>query len=155
MRHGGRRLTLDRLVGRHDRDRGASAVELAIVAPALLILIFFSIQASLYYYGRVVAQGAAREGVSQLRLAQTKADADKNAAAIQTNVEDYAASVGRETLLAPVVDSGYLEAEGTVWVSVEGRVITLVPGLDLTVTQRVDGTVERFETDDRLRPPPS
>jgi len=155
VRHGGRRLTLDRPVGRHDRDRGASAVELAIVAPALLILIFFSIQASLYYYGRVVAQGAAREGVSQLRLAQTKADADKNAAAIQTNVEDYAASVGRETLLAPVVDSGYLEEEGTVWVSVEGRVITLVPGLDLTVTQRVDGTVERFETDDRLRPPPS
>lgn len=155
MRDGRRRLIVGRLADHQDRDRGASAVELAIVAPALLLLIFFSIQASLYYYGRVVAQQAAREGVSVLRLAQTEAIAEGAKAEVQRNVEDYAASVGRETLLDPVADSRYLEDEGTVWVSVEGQVISLVPGLDLTVTQRVDGTVERFETDERLRPAPS
>ena len=49
-------------------DDGASALELSIVAPAILALIF-AIQAGLFFYCRTVAVQAAREGVSQLRLA--------------------------------------------------------------------------------------
>ena len=139
-------------VRRAGADRGASAVELAIVAPALLFLIFLSIQAGLYYYGRVVAQQAAREGVSQLRLAQDEAVAETVTEDVRSGVENYARTVGRETLLAPDADSTYDADAGTVSVTVTGRVISLVPGLDLTVTQQVTGEIERFESDERGRP---
>jgi Flp pilus assembly protein TadG len=130
-------------------DRGASALELTFVAPGLLLFIFFSIQAGLYFYGRAVAEQAAREGVSKLRLAQTEAISDSIRADVQTAVEAYAVAVGRETLLEPEATTTYSADTGKVSVTVQGRVITLVPGLDLRVTQRVFGEIERFEGDDR------
>ncbi|MEX2292013.1 MAG: TadE/TadG family type IV pilus assembly protein [Mycobacteriales bacterium] len=130
-------------------DRGASALELTFVAPGLLLFIFFSIQAGLYFYGRAVAEQAAREGVSKLRLAQTEAISDSIRADVQTAVEAYAVTVGRETLLDPEATTTYDADEGKVSVTVQGSVITLVPGLDLRVTQRVFGEIERFEGDER------
>lgn len=130
-------------------DAGASALELSLVAPVLLVFIFFSIQAGLYFYGRAVAEQAAREGVSRLRLAQTEQISDSVRAAVQRSVESYAATVGRETLLDPAAATTYDAATGKVSVTVEGRVLTLVPGLDLHVTQVVVGEIERFEEDAR------
>lgn len=129
-------------------DRGASALELTLVAPALLAFIFFSIQAGLYFYGRTVAEQAAREGVSKLRLAQTEAISDSIREDVETSVEAYAATVGRETLLNPKATADYVEATGVVSVTVTGEVISLV-GLTLTVTQQVFGEIERFEGDPR------
>ena len=126
-------------------DRGASALELTLVAPGLLVFIFLTIQAGLYFYGRAVAEQAAREGVSKLRLAQTEQISDAVRADVQTAVEAYAVAVGRETLLDPEATTTYDAADGTVSVTVKGTVITLVPGLDLTITQRVFGQIERFE----------
>lgn len=132
-------------------DRGASALELSLVAPVLLAFIFFSIQAGLYFYGRAVAEQAAREGVSKLRLAQTGDICKDIQDAVQASVEAYAVTVGRETLLDPVATIGcpVNDAEEKVTVTVSGDVITLVPGLNLTVTQRVLGEIERFEEDVR------
>lgn len=130
-------------------DRGASALELTLVAPGLLLFIFFSIQAGLYFYGRAVAEQAAREGVSKLRLAQTETISDSIRADVQTAVEAYAVAVGRETLLDPEAATTYSADTGKVSVTVQGRVITLIPGLDLRVTQRVFGEIERFEGDER------
>lgn len=129
-------------------DRGASALELTFVAPALLLFLFFAIQAGLWFYGRAVAEQAAREGVSRLRLAQTEAVSDAVSADVQSAVERYASAVGRETLLAPRATTTYDAEGGKVSVTVEGSVITLVPGLDLRVTQRVFGEIERFEGDE-------
>jgi Flp pilus assembly protein TadG len=122
-------------------------VELSIVAPALLALIFFSVQAGLWWYGRTVALQAAREGVSQLRTAPDLDAYDAVSAAVTESTRRYAAAVGRETLLDPTAVPGYDEDAGRVSMTVSGRVISLVPGLDLTVTQRVFGEVERFEAD--------
>jgi Flp pilus assembly protein TadG len=128
-------------------DRGASAVEMAILAPALLLIIFFAVQAGLYYYGRAVAIQAAREGVSQLRLAQDDVTADAIGGDVRVRTRDFAIAVGRETLTSPKVESTYDGDAGAVSVTVTGQVITLVPGLDLTVTETVRGRVERFEPD--------
>ena len=130
-------------------DRGASALELTLVAPGLLVFVFFSIQAGLYFYGRAVAEQAAREGVSRLRLAQTTTISDSIRDDVQTAVEAYAVAVGRETLLEPEATTTYDADSGKVSVTVTGSVITLVPGLDLEVTQRVFGEIERFEGDER------
>ena len=125
--------------------RGASALELTLVAPGLLVFIFLTIQAGLYFYGRAVAEQAAREGVSRLRLAQTEQISDAVRADVQTAVEAYAVAVGRETLLQPKATTTYDAGSGKVSVTVTGDVITLVPGLDLTITQQVFGEIERFE----------
>ncbi len=132
-------------------DRGASALELVLVAPGLLAFIFFSIQAGLYFYGRSVAQQAAREGVSTLRLAQTREVSDASQSAVQTSVENFARAVGRETLLDPRATLQYEgpAQAGRVSVTVRGTVITLVPGVTLRVTQRAFGEIERFEGDTR------
>ena len=132
---------------RRDRDRGASAIELAFIAPALLLLIFFSIQAALWWYGRTVALQAAREGVSQLRLASDRATYQQIAGPVTDRTERFAVAVGRESLLDPVATPDYDEAAGRVSMSVTGRVITLWPGAPLRVTQEAFGEVERFEGD--------
>lgn len=111
----------------------------------LLVFVFLMIQAGLFFYGRAVAEQAAREGVSKLRLAQTDQLSDAVRADVQTAVEAYAVAVGRETLLQPEASTTYDAVTGKVSVTVTGDVITLVPGLDLSITQRVFGEIERFE----------
>lgn len=129
------------------RDRGSTALELAIIAPALLALIFFSLQAAFFFYGRAVATQAAREGVSQLRLAEDPDTYGVLQGPALERTERFASSVGGAGLVGPTATSAYLEqADGTarVSVTVTGSVITLVPGLDLTATAEASGTVERF-----------
>lgn len=128
-------------------DTGASALELAIVAPALLLLIFFGIQAGLFYYGQTVAVQSAREGVSLVRLAQDETQALDLIPLAEDKAEDFATAVGRESLLQPDAVADYDAGTGRVSVEVTGRVITLVPGLDLTVTEQAFGEIERFEED--------
>lgn len=128
-------------------DSGASALELSFIAPGLIFLIFFCIQGALFFYGRSVALQAAREGVSQLRLAQDEATYDDIRPGVVSNTEQFAIDVGREALLDPIATPSYDDDAGRVQMTVTGRVITLVPGLDLTVTQSAQGPVERFEGD--------
>ena len=127
-------------------DRGASAVELAVVAPALLLLIFFSIQAALWEYGRSVAEQSAREAVSRLRVIVVGADVPSALAAAQVEAENYARSVGRESVLDPVA-TATLTGPARVRVSVSGRAISLVPGVTLTVHGAAEGDIEQFQVD--------
>jgi Flp pilus assembly protein TadG len=132
---------------RRGNDTGASAIELAFLAPVLLMFIFFAIQTGLWWYGRTVAIQAAREGVSELRLAPDRADYDANVSAIVDRTQRFAVEVGRESLLDPKATPAYDEAGGRVSMTVTGSVITLWPGPKLTVTQTAHGEVERFEGD--------
>lgn len=133
-------------------DRGASALELSIVAPGLLLLIFFSIQAGLFFYGRAVAVQAAREGVSQLRTAQRAALAADVQAQIEEGIEAYALAVGREALTEPEAVGTYDAETGRVTMTVTGTTITLVPGITLTATGFAAGEIERFEGDESDHP---
>lgn len=128
-------------------DSGVSAVEMAFIAPALILVIFFAIQAALFFYGRNVAIQAAREGVSQLRLAQDQASYEAQKADIVDHTETFAHTVGHEALSGPVATPHYDPLAGRVTMLVTGKVITLVPGLNLTVTEQAEGPIERFEGD--------
>lgn len=148
-----RPLTRVRRERRDVADRGTSALELAIIAPVLLSLIFFSLQAAFFFYGRAAATHAAREGVSMLRLAEDQADYAALQPDALARTERFAANVGGPGLVAPEVTSAYVEeGDGTarVTVTVTGRVITLVPGLRLNATADASGTVERFLEPERL-----
>jgi Flp pilus assembly protein TadG len=134
--------------GHHSRtERGVSALELSFLAPGLIFLIFFVIQAGLFFYGKSVAIQAAREGVSQLRLAQTADVYGDIRPGVVRNTESFATQVGREALIDPAATPSYDEVAGRVAMEVRGSVITLVPGLDLQVSARAEGAVERFEPD--------
>jgi Flp pilus assembly protein TadG len=128
-------------------ERGVSALELSMVAPGLIFLIFFSIQAALFFYGKTVAIQAAREGVSQLRLAPDRAVYEDIRGFVVDNTESFATNVGREALLRPIATPSYDEVNGRVTMEVRGGVITLIPFMELTVTERAEGSVERFESD--------
>jgi Flp pilus assembly protein TadG len=128
-------------------ESGAGALELAFLAPGLIFLIFFVIQAGLFFYGKTVAIQAAREGVSQLRLAQTEDVYADIRADVVRNTESFALSVGREALLQPKATPRYLDREGRVEMDVQGDVITLVPGLQLRATAHAEGAIERFDPD--------
>lgn len=134
---------------RRGRERGSTAIELAILAPIFLMLIFFTIQAGLFFYGRTVAVQAAREGVSQLRLAETQADYDAIRVQVEDNTRQFAASVGRQGLSNAQVVSAYYDTSGRVEVYVTGNVISLVPGLNLSTTASASGVVERFQEPER------
>ncbi len=129
-------------------ESGASALELSFLAPGLIFLIFLVIQAGLFFYGKTVAIQAAREGVSQLRLAQTPDVYEDIRGDVVRNTESYALSVGREALLQPRAVSSYDDAAGRVTMDVEGDVITLVPGLQLRATAHAEGAIERFDPDE-------
>ncbi|ANS79100.1 putative membrane protein [Serinicoccus hydrothermalis] len=136
-----------RRVHRPARDAGTSALELAIVAPVLLSLIFFSLQAAFFFYGRAAATHAAREGVSLLRLAEDQQQYAALRPDAMARTTRFASNVGGPGLTDAEATSTYVEeGDGTarVTVTVSGRVITLVPGLNLTATADASGTVERF-----------
>jgi len=118
---------------------------MAFIAPGLIFLIFFCIQGALFFYGRNVAIQSAREGVSQLRLAQTEADYLNIRAGVKGNTESFATTVGREALIDPLATPSYDAELGRVRMKVQGKVISLLPWLDLTVTEEAEGPVERFE----------
>jgi Flp pilus assembly protein TadG len=127
-----------------DRDRGVSSLELAFIAPSLIALIFFVIQAALFFYGRSVAQDAAREAVSRLRLDQTQSAYDGNHTAIEKEVAGFAHSIGSGALEVDKVTTVYDDAKGTVTVTVTGTAISLT-GIDLHITETVTGRIERFQ----------
>lgn len=68
-------------------------------------------------------------------------------AGVVDNTERFARTVGRESLIDPVATPTYDDRAGRVSMEVTGTVITLVPGLDLRVTEKAEGSVERFEGD--------
>ena len=49
-------------------ERGALSLELALVFPIVLLLIFTGFQASTYFFGRSLALAAAQEGVRDCLL---------------------------------------------------------------------------------------
>lgn len=135
-----------RRVARSD-DRGVSAIELSIVAPVIVLLIFSTVQFALWLYGRNVALQSAREGVSRLRLADDSDPAGSEDRA-ERETESFAREVGRESLLDAKADATYNADTGRVRVTVTGHVVSLVPSFTMNVTRTATGEVERFEDDE-------
>ena len=129
-------------------DRGAGSLELAVVAPSLLLLIFFLIQSVLWFYARSVALQAARDGVSQLRLDQLADQCEADRPIVGQQVADYASRVGSGALTAAsVVSECHYQPDGGsfVTVTVRGEAISLI-GFTMHVTQTATGQVEQFQT---------
>lgn len=136
------------------RERGASAVEFALVMPFLLLLVFGLIQYGLYFWA---LQGGSDVARSAARLA-----AVGNANACADFRESVASEVGGYASTTPTITRVYSDAETTnaalgtwetgdlVTVTVTFRAIDLnfpfVPFIENgTVSQRVEARVEQID----------
>ncbi len=133
------------MIRRRRAEGGTSAVEFSIIAPVFLLLVFLIIQIGLWYFGRNVAEAAAREGVSYLRLAGNDSDPatfEPQAAKIASY---YASQVGmlHNVKVTPTINV----STGRATVLVSGTLH--LPGGDIRVEQSAEATLEQFRGDPR------
>ena len=123
---------------RADADRGSAAVELAILFPVVLLLLFASIQAAAWFLARTVAMTAAQEAVTAERAYNAPGGAGQaRAARFLNGAGDW--------LVGPKVT--VVRNGDDVSATVTGRSLRFVLAID--VSQTAHGRVERFSTEER------
>jgi Flp pilus assembly protein TadG len=77
---------------KHDSERGAAAVEFAILLPLLLLLVLGTIEFGRFYNAQIVLTNAARDGVRVMAIANdpiaAKTAAKNAAASVSTTIPD-------------------------------------------------------------------
>jgi Flp pilus assembly protein TadG len=124
-------------------DRGVSSLELAFIAPSLILLIFLIVQIALDYYGRSVALQAAREAVSQLRLQQTPDLCSQSQQSVKDYAKNYAADVGG-SFVRDFRVTGVTCDPDEVTVTVQATAVSLT-GFQFHINETVSGRVEHFQ----------
>jgi Flp pilus assembly protein TadG len=126
-------------------DRGSSTVELVILTPMLLALIWLIIQYALYYQGRQVALAAAQIGA---RVARQDANILPGWRAIaEHSAESYYAGLGTKVLGGTVTAVAAPAGVSEVKVTVTGQAASIMFGLTLTIHETAGGPVECFRPD--------
>jgi Flp pilus assembly protein TadG len=118
---------------RRRNDRGAATTTLAIVTPAVLVLLMLTVQAGLFWHARQRADAAAtRAAAATAQLDGTTASGEAAAQAFLTGapLEDAAITVSRDAEHARV--------------TVTGTAPALVPGVVWEVSAVAEAPLERF-----------
>ena len=126
---------------RGGRERGASAVELAILAPALIFASLLIVQFAIWFDARHAALAAAQQGDLVARE-----DASVNPGGWRGLAENAATSYYRglnTSLISSVTAQASRGQNGTVSVTVRGRMTGIWP---LTISETVTGPIECFRT---------
>ena len=111
-------------------------MELAIAFPVILLAVMTLIQASLWFYARSVALGAAEEGAREGRVQPASVERARSAA------EQFLTQTAQDLLVGTTVDAA--GSATTIEVTVSGTSISLFPGVaGWTVAQTAVGPVER------------
>ncbi|MCL7460451.1 TadE family protein [Micromonospora echinofusca] len=127
-----------RRLGAGGADRGANPVELAVAMPAILLLLFASIQTAAWFVARSTALNAAQSAVNAQRLHQAPAGAGE-ARAVRFLKASGGWLVGWKDP-APSCETTATEVTCTV----RGRSLSVVPGVTFPVHETAHGTVERW-----------
>jgi Flp pilus assembly protein TadG len=134
-------VPLERRALRGAGDRGSSAIELAILAPVLLILSMLVIQWALWFEARGVALSSAQAGARTAREQLPGWPAQS-----VTDAQNFYNRVG--TRLLSGVNASVSPAGGNpsqVYVTVGGKIPTLIPLIPpLSVNEKAGGPVECF-----------
>lgn len=126
-------------------DRGSSAIELAILAPMLLAMIWLTIQYALYYQGRQVALAAAQLGA---RVASQDADTVPGWTGLaERSAENYYQGLGTRVLGSHISAVAVTSGQGQVRVTVTGHAASIMFGLNLTIHETAGGPIDCFRPD--------
>jgi Flp pilus assembly protein TadG len=123
------------------RDRGTSAIELAILAPMLLALIWLAIQYALYFQGRQVALAAAQVGARVAREEAATVPTWQTDA--ETQAENYYNGLGTKVLGNGIVATATSNGND-VQVTVTGQAASILFGLPLPIHETAGGPIECF-----------
>lgn len=142
FRPGGQLTAVRRLLR---ADRGSSAVELAILAPALLILTMIIIQFALWFQARQAALAAAQEGARDARVLSVNAATAGWKTQVHDDALHYYNGLGTKILsdvtAVPFAD----QRAGMAGVTVSGKLNSLLNMFGgITVTVTVQGPQECF-----------
>ena len=115
------------------RESGSLSLELSILAPVVMLILFTSIQAGLYFFARDDALTAAQQGVEAARVqGGTLAEGE-------ARTQDLLTRSGGSISGADVSGS----SGALVQITVTGHVDTWIPGLSLSLSQTATGVKER------------
>jgi Flp pilus assembly protein TadG len=117
-------------------DTGALTLSYVIVFPAVLIALFFLVQAALYFMAHNLALAAAQQGADVARE-YNSTDGAGSAAALALIRRDGSGMLETERAVATRTGT-------TVTVTVSGQAWSLVPGLPVSVSETVQEPIERF-----------
>jgi hypothetical protein len=120
----------------HRGDRGGAVVELAILWPVIVLVIFGAVQVTTYFTARTVALSAAQVGVATERRYDAVPGSGRDRA------EEFLAGAG-DWLADPEVDPP-VRTDEEVLVTVHGEALSVLPGVSWEIRQSARGTVERF-----------
>lgn len=115
-------------------ERGSVSVQMVLAWPLLMLILFGGMGAAMYAYGRTTALSAAQSGAA-VYAAENGTQNDCELAAL-----DLAHRVGDALEDPQVVCS---RTGDYVTVTMSGRVLSLVPGWQPSVTQAAQAPVER------------
>jgi Flp pilus assembly protein TadG len=119
-------------------EDGSTSVELAILFPALLLIVSAIVQYGLWFHARSLALAAAQEGVVAAATYQAPPGSGADRA------RDFLQAHAADTLQGVTVEQSS-PAPGHVVVRVTGRAITFLPGVaGPPVAQSAQAPVERF-----------
>jgi len=122
-------------VRRRDQ-RGVGAVEVVIAFPVMLTIILTIVQLALAAHARSVAEAAAQEGAAVAR----RYDGSTQAARART--ADYLDELGPTILQNRSITVDRNSQAATV--TITATVISVIPGLDLSVEKSASGPVEKY-----------
>jgi hypothetical protein len=111
-------------------------VELAILWPVVMLVVFGAVQITTYFTARTVALSAAQAGVA----AERRYDAEPGSG--QVRAEQFLAGAGDWLVDAEVAPPVRTEEE--VFITVRGEALSIVPGVTWEIQQTARGTIERF-----------
>lgn len=117
-------------------DDGATALELALLVPALSLLVAAMLQVALWMHASHVALAAARQG------ARAAAVEHGTAAQGRATARDYVTTLGPNILSR--VDVRATRTATTARVEVRARAVSLIPGINLSVSEVAQKPTERF-----------
>ncbi len=145
MRSGWWRRLWRRLHWAARSDRGSSAIELALLTPALLIMVWLGIQFAMYSQARQVALAAAQIGA---RVARQDAHTVPGWQALAVSkAQSYYAGLGTRVLGGNIAATALPAGPGQVRVTVTGNVATILFGLQLQIHETAGGPIECFRSD--------
>ena len=117
-------------------ERGSASVELVVLMPLLLLILFSGVQGAVYYHASTLALAAAQEGARA--AARENATLAAGTSAATAFVTDTAGDS-----LSSVAITGSRTAV-TVTITVRGSSLSLVPGWTPTVESSASLPVERI-----------
>jgi Flp pilus assembly protein TadG len=142
----GRRVGLARPRRVHEDaggDAGAATLEVTVLFPVVMLLLFGVIQGALFFHGRNVALAAAEQGV---RAARADGQADQAGTAAE-QARQFLVDTGELDNLTGLSITPDVGAD-TVRVTVSARTVSLLPGIPgPRVSQTASGVIERFTSD--------